>query len=1395
MSAGDSGRFPPTIAGAPSSSSRSGRRTEDAMSVHEPPPDEAPEPEPAPEPHGLAEEIKHEIEEVVEHVPKPIRWTVGKLVRLVVLGLIGLVVVLVVTAILYVVNRTEWAAQELAILVNQALVSRSDVAIEIGDIKGNPFTGVRVLKPRVRFRDGDQPLLMDAAEMRLRYSAWDLATGGRRAIEIEIDQPLFHVARGPDRKIRLPRWKSGQVRGDRGLDLVIRIHRGTVVSPDTAVRVHGLELDALARTGPQARLEVRSMTWGAGPWGSVLERCALELSQGDSTRVRVKELRTHDLTLRGQMAWQPGGDAVVHLEFDRLVWRWLHRVTGRDDVNVPGTGHLVIDAVGHRTLAGRFHTDGVWDSLAVQGQGGFTWRDGRLVIAPLTGHTLAGDLTGTVTWTKSAWEISADVKHGDPSRWWIIGIHNWPAGDLNGRFKYAVDTRRPKHAARLAARLAGSQWTGWHADSGLVAVEFTPIGPDSFQVLAHRHGGTMRLRARTDATGWKGDYELNRFPLDEWPEGRSSALRGAVATGRGTAGSHRGDLQITGAIEGGVTDWLGIHTARWRMSEIRGSLLPAPNLDGNVHLEDLFFLTVHWDSAGVPIHVGDGRVALPELHVAAGDTTLHMEARAEWDPNGWRFIADAARIRSSQFDWTADPPMVISGDPHAVHFDRLLAQDRDARLTIDGRWAGPGGSYDWTARTERLDLGRLGFPREWRLAGSGEGRLHISGVAGDPRWELSGIARGAGMGDVHTDSLRLAVGGGPARVEVRDAVAFLGGGSVSLSGEVDGTSKAWPDTLTGVGITRWLADAARWNGEVRATQVPLERVGRLGQGKLAWRGQVGGTLDIGGRPSDPDLNWNVQARPLAYGDYRVDEGNAHGRYRDGKLDVGELRMTRQGVNSAVHGTLPLKLALGERAVVPDLPMDWQFDVPSGDLALLPVFVPQIGAAAGHFDVSARLQGTAQRPRLSGTAHIKDGRARMAGREEVLDGIQADLTLSDTLITLDKLTARQSKAQGTPGQVTGVGVVNIAGLALKGYRFDLHLKDFTAKQSGVYAGLFDGDFVVTPGSRVKGVVLPLVEGNLELRQAVVLFDFANQSQVDQVASSTQELFWLYRIQLNATDNLRWKPPDADIEFSADLRLEQSPDSLIIYGDMTSIRGNYYYLSNKFTMDRVNLTFDNIGGVDPKLDIAGWTQVPQTAGEQNPAGTRSGSVKPNPNPVTIHVAITGRAAEPIMAFTSVGAENGEWDQPSILMALTYGPWRETGSRTEAGERLADDWVTRNLNRQLSTELSRVFQGYLGDWELARESGGLLRGEGDVILGVNTQLARNLNLRYRQRVPGFAREVTNGNSTANSFERDVEAQYRLNRFFYVSTEVTQRRHLSGSTEARPPEYNLSLKARWEY
>ena len=171
--------------------------------------DETPRPDPeTPEhPHGVVETIREEIEEVVEHVPQPIRWTVGKLARLIGLVVAGVLLLAVVSTVLYLMNRTELVAREITLLLNRTLKDHSDLVLDLRDIRGNPFTGFRAIEPRIHFRDG-APLLT-AREMRVNYSAWSLLTGGEGSIDVTLDHPRVRLL-GEQGHWRLPSWHGGE---------------------------------------------------------------------------------------------------------------------------------------------------------------------------------------------------------------------------------------------------------------------------------------------------------------------------------------------------------------------------------------------------------------------------------------------------------------------------------------------------------------------------------------------------------------------------------------------------------------------------------------------------------------------------------------------------------------------------------------------------------------------------------------------------------------------------------------------------------------------------------------------------------------------------------------------------------------------------------------------------------------------------------------------------------------------------------------------------------------------------------------------------------------------------------------------------------------------------------
>ena len=161
----------------------------------EPPSGKSP-PDPEP-PHGLVEEIREEIGHAVEHVPKPVRWTVRKLVWFTVISMGALLVIAILSLGLYYMHRTELVAQELTLFLNTTLRKRSDIQVEFADIRGNPLRQVRLIRPRVRFVEGGPPLL-EAPWIEVGYSPWNLLRGSSRAIDIRIEAPVVTLGRRPD---------------------------------------------------------------------------------------------------------------------------------------------------------------------------------------------------------------------------------------------------------------------------------------------------------------------------------------------------------------------------------------------------------------------------------------------------------------------------------------------------------------------------------------------------------------------------------------------------------------------------------------------------------------------------------------------------------------------------------------------------------------------------------------------------------------------------------------------------------------------------------------------------------------------------------------------------------------------------------------------------------------------------------------------------------------------------------------------------------------------------------------------------------------------------------------------------------------------------------------------
>ncbi len=1358
------------------------------------------------------QELHDRVEDAVEHaLPPRARWSAGRIAWLIVLSTLGLLAVLVGGGVAWLTQHTQYVAGTLTGVVNRVLADHSDVVLEVRDVRGNPFRSVTIVAPRLRFRGDSGPALLEARSMVLRFAPWDLAFGSRRSLEIGLERPVVHLARGADGKLRLPRWRSGPAgRGPaREFDVRLSIGGGEVHAPDSSLDIRGLELRARAQLGRLDEIEVLGMSWARGPLDTRLEALRGRLVAGDSTRFELAELRTPDLALSAKGGWRRGGPArFAAVDLVQVRWRWLAKVFRNPLFDVPGEGGGHFDVRFDRAVSGTGTAEAVWDSVPLKARAGFRWERGRLTVAPLDGVSPAGAFRGRVVYTARDLDIRAAVTHGNPVFWRAIGLAGWPAGDLTGEMHY-WSWRAAPAGSRFEAELGASELAGWRADSAHVQVDAPSQAPGTFDVLMHRRGGRVDLHAGMDHGAWQGTWQATRFPLDEWPDGRATDIRGLLGEGRGTVESRSGALRVAGRLAGSPASWLGMQAGSWRLGEVSGALLPKPDLVlSDVALRDVFFLGVHFDSARAVVRVGDGEARLEQVTAAGGDTVVTAAGASRWGKAGWGTTLARAAARSRQFDWVAEGPLELEGDKEGVTFRRFAARDGEARLEIEGRWAAPGGSYDWTGSAAGLDLHRLGLPPEWELAGTADAVLRVTGRSGDPRWTLEGRALRPGALGHRGDSLRIALSGAPSRVTVEDFVYRLGSGSLRAAVVFEGTGRAWPDTLTGPGVTRWLSSAGAWNGRMEADGFPLDRLGRLVPGARGVSGRLSGTLGLAGRPAVPLLDLRAEAAPLAWDSLAAERVVLRASYRDERVDVPELRLVRASSVSTASGSLPLRLALGALPVMPEAPMNGRVDLENGDLAILPQWVPQIAAARGRLDLHGTVGGTPRHPDLAGSALVRDGQLLISGRSELIEGLRADFRLEETRITMDSLFARS----GRRGTVRAAGAIDFDGGRMKHYAFRLAMNGFTAVEPGLYAAEFDAPrLTVTDGPRLNGQVLPHVEGDVTLRGARVLFDFANQSETQQLAARTQPLYWTYRIRLLANSNLRWQPPDGDIEFNADLTLEQTEQTLGIFGDLSALRGTYDFLSNRFNVAVADLTFDNVGGVNPTLDIEATTRVVPVAratggGELQGGSGAAGKVH------TITVRISGRAATPTIVFES---DPGDWDQPTILSQLTVGRFLGGGTLSQlpvlsGGTMVAqlsdplDSYVTRKINDQLSPLLSRTFLRDVGQWRLERQQGGLFGGRGELFVTLAQQFNSRMQASFSQRLPGFERPGAaslGSTGTVNSIEqglleRNVALEYRINRFFFVTTELAQRRTQTATTvPTLVPEFNVNLKARWEY
>lgn len=535
-------------------------------------------------------------------------------------------------------------------------------------------------------------------------------------------------------------------------------------------------------------------------------------------------------------------------------------------------------------------------------------------------------------------------------------------------------------------------------------------------------------------------------------------------------------------------------------------------------------------------------------------------------PNGFGRITIAPAVAYGESIPSASASLRFIGS--GVWLDGL-----DIRKGATGAIRGAGrvewaGSYSFNVDGRQIpveSLDRLAFPQA-PLTGTLDFTAAGSGLFLNPTFNIDYRVRDLfvkdeGIGDVkgrlelRGDDMNFSFDGASSRL------AASGAGKVTLLGKYPGD------------ITLRLTD----------TSIdPYARVFAPGLSPFA-TAVASGTLRLSGSLATLDnivAKVQVDSLGMKLFDYRLqNDGAIDAVLEQGILRVGRFKLSGEDTRLSINGNVDVvQGAVGLRAEG------------AANLGILQLFNNAL-RGSGRAEVTADFTGTLEKPRVSGSAAIVNGRLRHMWLPRAIDGINGRVAFAGNDIRFDDL-----KATVGNGEVRFGGRIGLVGLWPA--RFDL-----TASGEGMelrYPAGFRS--VVDADLSLRGTIDdPMLSGSVlvrrgELRRTVDLGSgLASLAATGAGGAATEDRpapvsFPLrFDVRLSAPSTLEADNKDFRLTAGADLRLRGTYDKPVLEGRAEVERGEIRFEGRRYIVSRGTVDFVNSTKIEPYFDVEAETRV--------------------------------------------------------------------------------------------------------------------------------------------------------------------------------------------------------------
>jgi hypothetical protein len=430
------------------------------------------------------------------------------------------------------------------------------------------------------------------------------------------------------------------------------------------------------------------------------------------------------------------------------------------------------------------------------------------------------------------------------------------------------------------------------------------------------------------------------------------------------------------------------------------------------------------------------------------------------------------------------------------------------------------------------------------------------------------------------------------------------------------------------------------NLDIAVDNLNIGDVTALTQSSINAKGLVSFNVHGTGTLDNPQFKGAFRATNLLYNAATLPEVHGNVQYTDQTL-TGRAEAMRAGQPPflVAEGTVPINLALsgvtGSRFPA-DRQIALNIKADSLPLDIMPQFSDYISNLSGRATGSFKLAGSLNKPQLTGQFTMHEGQARVVIAGIDLNQIEASIRMLGDTIVIDSIAA------DSKGRIVLTGGIGLRPLTAPS--FDLKL--FTSGAEVLHND--HGRLAIGANLAMVGPFKgPHVTGSVRVRQGVVYIppsenknlvgagDPALFNVLDTAVMASRELFpsqspllanLLMDVSLRIDHDVFVRSREANIEIYSDedlgVHVNRAKETLVLDGVILSERGEYVFMTRRFTIKRGSATFVNSTELNPILQATAGYEVRQPSREAINIQIAVGGTMRNPN-----ISLTSDAQPPI------------------------------------------------------------------------------------------------------------------------------------------------------------------------